>query len=68
MPLVINGVDVLLNGATTILIWHFCFIKQYLVDSFGLRLYRPKFGSKVRVSPCYEIGYLFRHVELRKAP
>ena len=22
----------------------------------------------VRVSPCYEIGYLFRHVELRKAP
>ena len=35
----LKGVATFLYFAISIWSWHFCFIKQLLVDSFGLRLY-----------------------------
>ena len=39
MPKVLNGVATFLCCVIPIWSWYFCFIKQLLVDSFGLRLY-----------------------------
>ena len=39
MSKVLNGIAAFLYCVTPIWSWHFCFKKQLLLDSFGLRLY-----------------------------
>ena len=42
MAEVLNGMVTFLCCVTLTRRWHFCFIKQLLVESFGLRLYKTK--------------------------
>ena len=62
MPEVLNGTAVFLHSTIPIWSWHFCFIKQHLVQSYGLRLY---IMNRVILVDMISFNSLEKHLYLR---